>query len=89
METYAILNIVEDAFYNCFFIIDVIVSDNGSTMQAVPKYPSKCAQGQVLNPSKGKLDEEIPEPSFFADPSHRVKVVAKNIISTVDESRAQ
>ena len=28
---------------------------------------------------KGKLDEEIPEPSFLADPSHRVKFVAKHI----------
>ena len=32
MESSAILKMVEDAFYNLFFIIDVIVSDNGSTM---------------------------------------------------------
>ena len=40
MEASAILNMVEDAYYNCFFIIDVIVSDNDSTMRAVLKYPS-------------------------------------------------
>ena len=55
-----ILKMVEDALYNRFFIIDVIVSDDGSTMQAVLKHPSKGARGQVLKSSKGKLDKEIP-----------------------------
>ena len=32
MEAAAILKMVEDACYNCFFIIDVIVSDDDSTM---------------------------------------------------------
>ena len=32
MEASAILNMVEDSFYNCFFIIYVIVSDDDSTM---------------------------------------------------------
>ena len=57
MEAYAILNMVEDAFYNFFFIIDVIVSDDDSTMRAVIKHPSKGARGQVLKSSKVKLDE--------------------------------
>ena len=39
--------------------------------------------------SKEKLDGEIPEPSFLADLSHHVKVVAKHIFSIVNESRAQ
>ena len=69
MESFTILNMVEYALYNCFFIIDVIFRDDDSTMQAVPKHPSKGARGQVLKPSKGKLDEEIPDPSFLADPS--------------------
>ena len=50
---------------------------------------SKAAQGQVLKSSKGKNDEEIPEPSFLADTSHSVKVVTKNIFSIVNKSRAQ
>ena len=87
MEASAILKMVEDAFYNRFFIIDVIVSDDDSTMRAVLKHPYKGAQGQVLKSSKGKLHEDIPEPSFLADPSHRVKVVAKHIFSIVGESR--
>ena len=53
------------------------------------KHPLIGVQGQVLKTSKGKLDEEIPEPSFLADPSHRVKVVAEHIFSIVNESRAQ
>ena len=53
VEASAILKMVEDAFYNRFFIIDVIVSDNDSTMRAVLKHPSKGARGQVLKSSKG------------------------------------
>ena len=75
---------VEDAFYNLFFIIDIVVGDNDSTMQAMLKHPSIGVQGQVLKSSKGKLDEEIPDQSFFADPSHHVKVVAKHIFSIVN-----
>ena len=89
MEAYAILKMVEDAFYNWFFIIDVIVSGNDSKIQYMLNHSSKGAQGQVLKSSKGKLDEEIPEPSFLADHSHFVKVVAKLIFSIVRKSRAQ
>ena len=87
MEASEILNMVEDALYNCFFIIDVIVSDDDRTMQAVLKHPSKGAQGQVLKSSKGELHTEIPDPYFLADPSHHVKVVAKHIFSIVNEIR--
>ena len=38
MESAAILKMVEDAYYNRFFIIDVIVSDDESTMRAVLKH---------------------------------------------------
>ena len=79
---------VEDAFYNQFFIIDVIVINDESTMQAVLKHPSICVRGQVLKTPKGKRDEGIPEPSFLADPSHHVNVVAKHIFSVVNERRA-
>ena len=74
---------VEDALYNCSFIIDFIVSDDDSTMRAVLNHPSIGVRGQVVKSSKGKLDEEIPDPSFLADPSHRVKVVAKHIVSII------
>ena len=80
MEASAILKVVEDALYNSFFIIDIIVSDDDSTMRSVLKHPSKGARGQVLKSSKGNLHEDIPDPSFLADPSHRVKVVAKNLL---------
>ena len=80
---------VEDAFCNQFFVVYVMVSDDDSTMQAVIEHPSIGVRGQVLKTPKGKLDEEIPEPSFIAHPSHRVKVVAKHIFSIVNESRAR
>ena len=87
MEASAILKMVQDAFYNRFSIIDIIVRDNDSTMRAVLKHSSKVARGQVLKSSKRKLHEDIPEPSLLADPSHRVKVVPKHIFSIVNEGR--
>ena len=81
MEASDILKMVEDAFYNRFFIVDVIVSDDDSTMRVFLKHTLIGVRGQVLNTPKGKLDEEIPEPSFLSDPPHRVKVVAKHIFS--------
>ena len=51
------MKMVEDAFYNQFFIIDVIVSDEDITMQAVLKHPLIGVRGQVMKTSKGKLDE--------------------------------
>ena len=89
MEASSIMEIVEDAFYNHLFIIVVVVSNDDSTMRAVFKHPSKGARGQVLKSSKGKLYDEIPDPSFLTYPSHRVKVFAKHIFSIVNESRAQ
>ena len=60
MEASAILKMVEDAFYNRFFIIDVIVSEDDSTIRYVLKHLSKGARGQVLKSSKVKLHTEIP-----------------------------
>ena len=61
MEDSAILKMVEDAFHNRFFIVDIIVSDNDITTQAVLKHPSVGVRGKVLKTSKEKLDGEIPE----------------------------
>ena len=89
MDYSAILKMVEDAFYNRFFIICVIVRNNDIKIQAVIKHPYKGAQGQGPKSSKGKQDEEIPEPSFLADPSHFVNVADKHIFSIVNESKVQ
>ena len=56
MEASAILNMVEDAFYNRFFIIDVIVRDDESTIKSVLNHPSISVRGQVQKSSKVKLD---------------------------------
>ena len=80
---------VEDAYYNRFFIIDVIVSDDDSTMRAVLKNPIIGVRGQVLKTSKGKLDVQILEPFFLEDPSHHIKIVAKHIFYIVNDSKAQ
>ena len=69
------------------FIIDVIFSNNDSIIPDVIKHTSSGDRGQVLKSSKVKLDEEIPETSLLAYPSHRVKVVFKHIFYIVNESR--
>ena len=83
------LKMVEDEFYNRFFIIDVIASNDNSTIQSVLKHPSIGVRGQVMKLFKGKLDDEIPEPSFLEDPSHFMKVFAKHIFYIVNKSRDQ
>ena len=62
MEASSILKMVEDELYNFFFIIDVIVRENDSTMRAVIKHPYKGARGQFLMSYKGELDKEMPDP---------------------------
>ena len=42
-----------------------------------------------MKSSEGKLDEEISDPSFLADPPPRVKVVANHIFAIVNKSRAR
>ena len=77
MEAEAILQMVVDAFNNRGFIVSVIVSDDDSTMKACLKHRKLKADGKQYKSDKGRLDVHIPEPLFLADPSHRVKVVAK------------
>ena len=57
MEDSEILNMVEDAFYNRFFVIDGIVRNNDSAIRDVLKHPYKGSQGQVVKSYKVKLDE--------------------------------
>ena len=57
MEDSTIMKMVEDAFYNHFFIIDFIVSNNDLTMRAVLKHTSIGVRGQYLKPPERKLDE--------------------------------
>ena len=59
MEASDILKMIEDTFYNQFFIVEFIVSDDNSTMQDVIKNPLIGVWGQVMKTSKVKLYEEI------------------------------
>ena len=62
MEASAILKMIEDAFYNRSFIVDIIVSDDDSKMRDVLKFPLIGVRGKFLKTSKGKLEEETTEP---------------------------
>ena len=57
MEADTIVNMLAEAFRHLYFIIDVIVSNYDSTIQAVLDNPTICDRGQVLESSKEKLDE--------------------------------
>ena len=72
MEPYGILHLVSTSAEERGFVADWIVSDDDSSMRAIVKHK----KSELLS-DKGKLPPHIPEPIFKADPSHRVKVVAK------------
>ena len=84
MESDAALSLYESMFYDFKKKISLrsIVSDDDSTMRALLKHPR--------NHKRGKLNPEIPEPSWLADPSHRTKVVAKYIfaLETLPKSKS-
>ena len=56
-----------------------IVSDDDSSM--------RCHLQHELSDSKGKLKEDIPEPDFGADPSHRIKVMSAPIFKMVTKTK--
>ena len=51
--------------------IGEIVTDDDKTIRANIKHTG----------GKAKLPAEIPEPRFLADPTHRIKVMVRNIFS--------
>ena len=56
MKAAEILKMVEDAFRDHCFIIDVIVSDNDRTMRSMLKHTLIGSQVRVLESFKGNLD---------------------------------
>ena len=56
-----------------------LVTDDDSTMRANNKHK--------INNNKGKLDENIPEPTFLSDPGHRVKVMVKKLFARVSKNK--
>ena len=75
MESDAALSLYETIFYDSKKKIALrrVVSDDDSTMRALLKRSG--------NHKRGKLNPEIPDPSWLADPFHRTKVVAKYIFA--------
>ena len=73
MEADAALVLYKDIYHKSDekIHLKVVVTDDDLSMRALLKY--KC------NNPKGRLPEEMNETDWFADPSHRTKVVAKLI----------
>ena len=59
--------------------IEFIVSDDDSTMRAHLQH--------ACNHKHGKLPIDIAEPSFLADPSHRIKVMCKEVFKLALQSK--
>ena len=89
MEASAIMKMVEDAFYNLLFIIDVIVRDDDITMWAVLKYQSKVSRGQVMNSSKGNLMRKSQSHHSLKIPLTPWRFLLSKYISVINESRAK
>ena len=60
--------------------VEFIVSDNDSTMHAHLKH---------IGNDKGKLPMNVIEPTFLCDPSHRVKVMVKDIFGLALSSKTK
>ena len=83
MELDAPLLLYEAIFYDSIkkTALRSIVSNDDTIMIALLKHPG--------NHKRGKLNLEIPEPSWLADPSHRTKVVAKYIFTLAALSKSK
>ena len=73
MEADAALTLYKDIYHKSDkkIYLKTVVADDDSSMRALLKH--RC------NNPKGRLPEEMNEPDWLADPSHRTKVVAKPI----------
>ena len=72
MEAFCCRTMLEEFYFKNkgFCYIKAIVSDDDSTMRAHCQHKSNSNK-------KGCLDESVPIPEWYADPTHRCKVVAK------------
>ena len=82
------MKMAEDTVHHRCFIIDFIVIEYYSAIQAVLKHPLIGAWGHVMKSSNGNIHEEIPVPYFLTDTSYRMKVFSKQIFSIVNGGKA-
>ena len=73
MEINAALHLYKDLYQNSNknLYLKAIIADDDSSMRSLLKHKS-------LYP-KGRLPKDMVVPDWLADPSHRIKVVAKSI----------
>ena len=78
MESEAALELISDLFHstNGRLFAEKLVGDDDSTMKVY------CSH-------KGGLDKNIPEPSWLADPSHRVKVMTKPLFALAYKRKSE
>ena len=82
MEADSALDLVTQIYddYKSSVYVGRICSDDDSSMRAMLKHAS--------NNKSGKLRDDIPEPSWLADPTHRCKCVAKGIYALATKAKA-
>ena len=83
MEGFCCRTILEEFYFKnkgvCY--IKAIVSDDDSTMRAHCKRKSELKK-------KGCLDESVPIPDWYADPTHRCKVVTKQFFQLATSAKS-
>ena len=103
METEAIYQMVQDAYYNKGSTCSVIVSDDNSTIKSNLKhsFKQKVEEGLMSmeqwpktkqnrpRQDNGRLPLKIPEPRFLADFNHRVKTVGKAVYALATVSKKE
>ena len=86
MEAAAILDMSINCITERKFVMRTIVSDDDSVMRAHVRHKISDAKSD-----KGKLPPWIHQPDFMADPSHRIKTIAKHFyklaLQRIAESR--
>ena len=82
MESKVALSLTEQIFNNSngHLYVKHLVSDDDSTMRSLLTHQNE-------NNKKGRLPEQIPAITFYADPSHRVKVMAKPVYGKVTDTK--
>jgi len=74
MEPKAGLQLLTELWYDHGSYVNIIVMDDDSSTEA------KCKQNvRPIKSDKGELPKEIPEPKFYADPNHRIKLIGKKV----------
>jgi hypothetical protein len=83
MEPRAGLQLLINVWETMGAYVKTLLMDDDSSTEAKCKHRKSYAKAD-----KGELPAHIPEPTFLADPNHRVKVIGKKVFALVQKPKA-